>query len=188
MIKRQQELLESAYNHTISEFGLENVKPSLREKLSDLQRAHDGIHEFMHLAALLAPSSAGKEPNWDWHSKSAFLLYQWEVFNHAHRSLFEALCTYYNVAFVLLRVAFELLIKGTFWECLSHREFRENSPTLDKAGGEIKEWLKMIFEKVPDIEDELEEARTNLEGRLEILRRLGLEDSLTRAKQLLGSA
>ena len=162
MTKRCQELLESAYGHTISEFGLENVKPSLREKLSHLQRAHDGIHELMYLAALLAPSSSGKEPSWDWHSKSAFLLYQWEVFNHAHRSLCEALCAYYNVAFVLLRVAFELLIKGTFWECLSHRRFRENSPILDKSRCQIKEWLKMIFEKAPDIEDELEETSAGI--------------------------
>lgn len=36
--------------------------------------------------------------------------------------------------------------------------------------------------------DHCEEARTNLEGRLEIIQQLGLEHSLTRAKQLLGWA
>lgn len=123
MTKQRKELLELAYSHTLSEFGLENVKLSLALELSNLQRTHDAIHEFMLLAALLAPSSTGKEPDWDWHSKSAFLIYHWEVFHHAHRSLCEALCAYYNAAFVLLRVVFELLIKGTFWECLSHREF-----------------------------------------------------------------
>lgn len=162
MVRYRQGPIESAYGHTISEFGLENVKLSLREELPNLQRAHDAIHEFTYLAALLSPSSTGKEPSWDWHSKSAFLIYQWEVFHHAHRSLCEALCAYYNAAFVLLRVAFELLIKGTFWECLSHREFRENSPTLDKSRCQIKEWLKMIFEKAPDIEDKLEETSAGI--------------------------
>lgn len=30
----------------------------------------------------------------DWHRKSAFLMYHWEVFQHAHRSLIEALSAY----------------------------------------------------------------------------------------------
>lgn len=158
MNKHCQKTLESAYDHIISEFGLENVKPSLQEKLSDIQSVHNSIHEFIYLMALLAPSSSDKEASWDWHSKSAFLVYQWEVFNYAHRSHCEALCTYYNIAFVLLRIAFESLIKGAFWECLSHRGFRENSPILDRSKCQIKEWLKMVFEKAPDIEDKLEET------------------------------
>ena len=39
-----------------------------------------------------------------------------------------------------------------------------------------------------DLVGHYEEARINLEGRLEVLQRLGLKDSFTRAKQFLRSA
>jgi len=72
---RDNELIESACRHVISEFGLENVEPSFRMESSALQRAHDAIHEFALLAALLAPSATGAHPSWKWQSKSAFFLY-----------------------------------------------------------------------------------------------------------------
>ena len=165
MINRESELdelLESAYRHTIEEVGFENVKPSLRIDFESLQKAHDAIHEFMLLAPKLFPSQVPKEIGW--HRRSAFLTYQWEAFHHAHRSLIEALCAYYNVAFILLRAAFELLIKGAFWECLAHSEFRENSQVLDeeKAGREIKKWLDDIFELAPHVEEEFEETSAGI--------------------------
>jgi hypothetical protein len=135
-----EKLLESAYHHTVNELGIENVKPSLKLELEGLRKAHDAIHEYMYLAPLLVPSQIDKA---GWPKKSAFLLYHWEAFHHAHRSLLEALCTYYNVAFILLRATFELVIKGAFWECLSDKKFRDNSQVLDnnKQGKETKKWL-----------------------------------------------
>ena len=169
MIKKREfeELLESACLHVESEFGLENVRPSLRTEFQNLRRAHDAVHEFMFLAPLLIPSATGNEFGWQ---KSAFLIYHWEAFHHAHRSLCEALCAYYNVAFVLLRVTFELLIKGAFWECLSHKEFRENSQVLDddKAGGEIKRWLKEIFELAPDVEEGFEQVSASIYDKVDL--------------------
>lgn len=155
-----EELLESAYRHMDSELGLENIKLSLATEFENLRKAHEAIHEFVFLAPLLVPSSNGI----DWHEKSAFLIYHWEAFHHAHRSLIEALCTYYNVAFVLLRVTFELLIKGAFWECLSHKELRENSQVLDddKAGSEIKRWLGEIFKLAPDVEEGFERVSVSI--------------------------
>jgi hypothetical protein len=106
-----EELVQSAYRHTLGELGLENIKPSLKLEFESLQKAHDAIHEFMLLAPLLFPSQADEE----FHRKSAFLLpYQETAFDHAHRSLIESLCGYYNVAFVLLRTTLELVIKGAF--------------------------------------------------------------------------
>lgn len=157
-----EELLESAYRHTIEELGSDNIKPSLRAEFENLQKAHDAIHEYMLIAPMLFPSQADAET--DWHRKSAFFTNHWEAFNHAHRSLIEALCAYYNVAFILLRATLELLIKGAFWECLSHKRFRENSQVLDKvdAGREIKKWLGAIFEKAPEIEEEFERVSASL--------------------------
>lgn len=153
---RDNELIESACRHVISEFGLESVEPSFRMESSALQRAHDTIHEFALLAALLAPSATGAHPSWKWQSKSAFLVYHCEVFNHAHRSLCEALCAYYNVAFVLLRVTCELLIKGVFWECLSHKEYRDKSSVLDDSNSKLKKWLERELERSPRSEEQLE--------------------------------
>jgi len=151
-----EEVIGSAYYHIDKELRLENVKPSLRIGYENLQKAHDSIHEFMLLASLLFPSQRNEKISW--RRKSAFFVYHWEAFHHAHRSLIEALCAYYNVAFVLLRVTLELLIKGAFWECLSHKKFREESQVLDKdnQGREIKEWLEDIFKLAPHIKEEFE--------------------------------
>ena len=157
-----EEAVKSAYRHTVKELGLENVRPSLMLRLEDLQKAHDSIHEFMFLVSLLFPSQA--EGGVGWHSKSAFLTYHWEAFHHAHRSLIEGLCAYYNAAFVLLRSVLELVIKGAFWECLSHKEFRENSRVLDTdpQGRKIKEWLGEIFKLAPDVEQEFERISASI--------------------------
>ena len=109
MIKEPEfeKLLESAYHHIENELGLRHIRPSLRSEFQNLQKAHDAVHEPMTLAPLLISLPSDPEPAWE--RKSAFLTYHWEAFHHAHRSLYEALCVYYNVAFVLLRVTFELL-------------------------------------------------------------------------------
>lgn len=160
--RKIEDIVKSAYQHTVSELGLENVKPSLRLEFKTLEKAHDAIHEFIYLQALLMPPQAREQGKW--YGKSAFIIYQWEVFHHAHRSLAEALCAYYNAAFVLLRTVLELLIKGTFWECLSHKDFRNNSQILDKNGqGKlIKKWLNDIFKLAPDVEEEFEKTSAGI--------------------------
>src|SRR5208337_3911536 len=138
-----------------NEVGLEKIKFSLKIEYQNIQKAHDSIHEFMLLASQI-PHSISKDDVWP--KKSAFLLYHWEVFDYAHRSLIEGLCAYYNVAFVLLRVTLELLIKGAFWECLSHKTFRDNSKILDedKKGKNIKKILNDVFESDPNLKNGLE--------------------------------
>ncbi len=138
------------------------MKPSLEVEFDILQKAHDTIHKFMFLAPLCFPTDDAHEVRWE--NKSAFLIYHWEICHHAHRSLIEALCTYYNVAFILLRTTLELLLKGAFWECMSHRRFRDNSPILDDSshGKEIKDWLRMLFGVSPNIEKELEQTSAEI--------------------------
>ena len=156
------EQIESAFRHILDEAGFHHVEPSLRAEFDILQKAHDAIHEFMLLAPLCFPTEDAHEISWE--NKSAFLLYHWEVFHHAHRSLIEALCTYYNVAFILLRTTLELLLKGAFWECMSHRQFRDKSPILDDSsqGKEIKSWLRTLFEASPNIEKELDQTSAGI--------------------------
>jgi hypothetical protein len=149
--------VESAIKHVHDEFGVEYIAPSLKAEFDILQDAHDAIHEFMYLAPLCFPDD---ESEISWKNKSAFLLYHLEVFNHAHRSSIEALCTYYNAAFVLLRTTLELLLKGAFWECLSHKKYRSNSSILDKSteGNKIKDLLRAKFEESSNLESGLEQV------------------------------
>lgn len=161
MVKRKpglRECIELAYNHLSKETGLENVKPSLKEKFEPLQKAHDSIHQFMLMAPRLFPFKTYKKVTWQ--SKSAFLTYHYEAFDVAHRSFIEALCGYYSVAFALLRMVLELILKGAFWECLAHKPFQENSYILDKDkhGRKIKEWLNAIFKQAPSVKEDLEKT------------------------------
>jgi len=158
--------IESALKHIHDESGLHYIEPSLKAEFDVLQKAHDAIHEFMYLAPLCFPTDDKHEVGWE--NKSAFLLYHWEVFNHAHRSSFEALCTQYNVAFILLRTTLELLLKGAFWECLSHGRFRNSSPILDNSseGKQIKHRLRIVFEASPSVENELEQVSAGIFDKL----------------------
>jgi len=115
----------------------------------------------MYLAPLCFPDD---EHEVGWENKSAFLLYQWEIFNHAHRSSIEALCTYYNVAFVLLRTTLELSLKGAFWQCLSQERFRDGSSILDNSseGKKIKDWLQTIFEASLGTKNELQQVSAGI--------------------------
>lgn len=154
--------IESAIQHIVDEARLQQMETSLRAEFDILQKAHDAIHEFVLLAPLCFPTETTHEVSWQ--SKSAFLVYHSEVFNHAHRSFIEALGTYYNVAFMLLRTTLELLLKGAFWECLSHRQFRDNSSVLDgcSKGKAIKNFLQMSIEASPNIENELEQTSASI--------------------------
>ncbi len=154
--------IESALKHIHDESGLHHIESSLKTEFDALQKAHDAIHEFMYIAPLCFPTDDKHEIGWQ--SKSAFLLYHLEIFNHAHRSSFEALCTHYNVAFILLRTTLELLLRGVFWECLSHKRFRDSSSILDSSseGKLIKDWMQAIFEASPSVENELEQVSAGI--------------------------
>lgn len=149
-----------AFEHTFEELGVSNIVISIcKEGFEKLQRAHDSIHEFILLAPLCLPS--GEKVSW--HSKSAFLMYQFEAFYSAHRSFLEALAGYYNVAYTLLRNTIELVLKGAFWECLAHRSFRDKAGVISKNKVRIGkdkitliDWFKDLFERKPSIEDDLE--------------------------------
>lgn len=158
--------LKKAYSHIITELHIDNLKDSLRLRFEEIRKVHDAIHEFILIAPAMFPCEGVS-----WHSKSAFLLYHWETFDSAHRSLIEALCGYYNVAFTLLRSVLELLLKGAFFERLAHRKFRENSSQLDKdkGGRNLKTFLNEITKQAPSVADELERISASIYDKIALI-------------------
>ena len=162
----QERKIKKALEHTFNEVGLQNMEKSIRKSKFDvLQKSHDSIHQFVYLASCCTP--AGRKVSW--HSKSAFLTYQWEVFQSAHRSFLEATAGYYNAAYTLLRNTLELLLKGAFWECLAHKQFRENAQIIKKKkvriGDEqrsILDWFEDIFRLKPSIKDGFEKNSASI--------------------------
>ena len=61
---------------------------------------------------------------------SAFYIYHTDATFFSLRALREALCSYYGAAGSLLRNACEAILRGTFWECLAHRRYREHAAVL----------------------------------------------------------
>jgi len=152
--------LKQAFQHIYNEIGIGNIKRSFSKgDFEVMQKAHDSIHEFMLLAHHSVPSDSRK-----WHSRGAFMSnYQYPAFYQFHRSLLEALTGYYNAGYTLLRNSFELVSKGAFWECLAHKEFRDNAEIIKACKikiGESKksilDWLADVIQSKPSLEEELE--------------------------------
>jgi len=90
---------------------------------------------------------------------------------------------------VLLRTTLELVIKGAFWECMSHDEYRQNSQVLDKDGWgkKIKEWLNEIFKSAPSVEEELERTSASIYDRISpIIERAGFRPNIKTIVRQLG--
>jgi len=162
----EQRKMKKAIDHILGEVGLQTIEESIKKgPFEELQKAHDSVHEFIYLAACCSPSNQKVS----WHSKSAFLVYQQEVFHSAHRSFIEALSGFYNVAYTLLRNSLELLLKGAFWECLAHKKFRDKSEVIKKCAvkiGNDKEtllnWFEDIFKLDPSIEQTFEQTSASI--------------------------
>ena len=152
--------IESVLEHIKGETGFDYIESSLKTEAGILQKAHHAIHECAYLATLCFPND---ESEVIWKNKSAFLVYHWEILQHAHRSSLEALCTYYNVAFVLLRTTLELLLWGAFWQCLTQKQFQDSlfvssEFTKDKK---IKEF-KAALNASPGFEGEYERVSAEI--------------------------
>lgn len=156
--------LGGAVNHLLRESGLSNLEKSLGLDLDVNTRSHDAIHEFMFLATLFFPQTLGRS----WHSRAAFLLYHQEAFHLAHRSLIEALCASYQVAFTLLRSTLEAVLRGALYEGLAHEESRKSARALDsdKHSRELKRRIEEVLGKHPDYAKGLED---NSAGILDVL-------------------
>lgn len=150
--------IKKALSHILEEMEFINIVTSIKEDLELVRNSHDSIHEFVFLASLFPPARAS------WHSKSAFLTYHWDAFHKAHRSFLEALSGHYNAGYVLLRSTLELLIRGAFWECFAHEEFRNSAKKLyeNKKGGLLRKWLNDIIKLKPSVKEDLENTSAGI--------------------------
>ncbi len=150
-----------ALSHILKEMESPNIGISIENNVEEIQKANDSIHEFMLLAPICLPSTTEVS----WHRKSAFLTYHHEAFYQAHRSFLEALTGYYNAAFTLLRSTNELIIKGAFWECLAHEDFRNRAGVIKKHRVKIEgskktllDWFEDLIEREPSIKEDMEKT------------------------------
>jgi hypothetical protein len=151
----------------LSEPGLIDAKTIAESAKVDFQMAVSGdgiIHEFIFLAICFFPDSIKRS----WHSRGVFLLYHQEAFHAFHRSFLEAFCASYQTSFTLLRSALEMVLKGAFYEGLTHKKFRENTNTLgqSKLGSKLKCLIEKTLKEHPNLTETLEE---NSVGLLDIL-------------------
>ncbi len=149
--------ISGALDHIQKEIGHEFITQSLESDLGLIQKAHDAIHEFHLLPVICVPDDDNNKET-IWLQKSAFLVLQWELFDCLHRSFFEAMCSYYNVAEMLLRSSLELLVKGAFWECFSHKKYRQIFEMSNKLilGSKDFTLLKNIIREDKRLENDLE--------------------------------
>lgn len=157
-------MIKNALSHLIEESLFDNIEQSFQEMFPQIANVHNAIHQFMLTAPEMFPTPSKTEEEDIWHTKTAFLTYHWEIFHLAHRSLLEALCAYYNAAFILLRSTLELIIKSAFYECLAHKKFRNASTVLDsnKKGKNLKFFLQSVIRAAPTIAEDLEKTSAGI--------------------------
>lgn len=152
--------IESAYEHIVQELLLDLIKPSLSVNFEKAVKAHDSTHELMFMTGNIVK----KLDNYSFKTNSVYFIYNWELFDQATRSNIEALSTYYNSAFILLRTIIELLIKGVFYDCLAHKKFRDNTKTIEqeKTGNEMKVFLDKLIKNSPNTFQEFEDISVSI--------------------------
>ena len=150
--------VEAAYRYSVRELRLDLIKYSF----NILYKRTTGSHDAIHLLLSTAPSMFPEKPKRgmkSWQRYSAFISYHWDTFDLAHNSYYEALRANYSAGFILLRSTLELLIRGAFFECLAHEQFRDKSIVLDDdgAGSRLKRFLSQVFARKSEVEHEFEQ-------------------------------
>lgn len=123
----------------------ENITASIKKVDRELLMKTDvALHEFIQWPTFFVYSDK------DWRGRAAFLVHATDFFDVSHRALMEALAGYYSNGFILLRNAFELIIRGALWECLSHPEFRAKSDVLRASPSNIGGCKRTILDWLDD--------------------------------------
>jgi hypothetical protein len=151
--------VEAAYRCSVRELRLDLIKSSFNILYKRTTRSHDAIHLLLSAAPSMFPEKP-KRGMKSWQRYSAFISYHWDTFELAHNSYYEALRANYSAGFILLRSTLELLIRGAFFECLAHEQFRDKSIVLDgdRAGARLKQFLSQVFARKPEVEHEFEQS------------------------------
>ena len=99
--------IKSAYEHIVQKLSLDQIKPSLNIDFEKATKVYDLTHKLMYIGG----NVVSELKDYSFKTNSLYFIHNWEIFDQATRSNVEALSTYYNSAFVLLRTIIELLIK-----------------------------------------------------------------------------
>ncbi len=152
--------INKTFEHIKEELMLPQIINSLKTNFDLAQSSHDSIHEFILFTGMLIP----RKSNYSFKQNMVFFLYCEEIFFLAHRSSLDALSAHYNAAFINLRSILELLIQGTFLDCLSHKQYRTNHYTWskDKRNKKIKCFLDEKIKENPQLEEKLEKEPISL--------------------------
>jgi hypothetical protein len=150
--------VEEAYRYSVAELRLDQIKYSFRILYRRATRSHDAIHLLLSTAPSMFPEKT-KRGMKSWQRYSAFISYHWDTFDLAHNSYYEALRANYSASFILLRSTLELLIRGAFFECLAHEQFRDKSIVLDgdRAGSRLKQFPSQVFARKPEVKHDFEQ-------------------------------
>jgi len=89
--------------------------------------AYNAWRYFGLIPVSFLKTSAGKTDLETFGAMSAFLMYHWDAGQMAGLSLSNGLCGQYNAGFTLLRSYLELLLKGSYFQCLAQKDFREDA-------------------------------------------------------------
>ena len=140
---------------------------------------------------------------------SAFILYHWDGTFTLRRSLINALCNFYNIAFVLLRCSMDMLFQGLLFQCLSQEKYRESkeleevlSQTEEEKIKELKRLigeLKKILDNNPkeslhlektsayifDILELIHQPRPEIRPTYKLLAKWGLFDPIKRPEKII---
>lgn len=119
------------------------------------------IDTFFGLSSLILRPSESYQRN------TVFLVYLWEAWHSARRSLIEVLSGYYNAGFILLRSVLELMIKGVVYQCLSQKKFRENANFLRDKGDKIILRLDELLASQAHLVEEFDSSAISIFDKLE---------------------
>ena len=146
--------INKAFEHIKGELMIPQIIESLKTNFGLAQSSHDSIHEFILLTGMLI----SRNSNYSFKQNMVFFLHCEEIFFLAHRSSLDALSAHYNAAFINLRSVLELLIQGTFLDCLAHKKYRINHLVWSKhqRNKKIKKFLDDQIEKRLQLEEKLE--------------------------------
>lgn len=106
---------------------------------------------------------------------SALLIYHIDATFFSLRALREALCSYYGAAGSLLRNACEAILRGSFWECLAHRRYRDRADVLaepkrkrkiDRSRRNVLDWMNDVLQNGPQLEAQLEKQSGEIFDRI----------------------
>jgi hypothetical protein len=160
--------VEKPWEHQfLKDCALENSDISFRMKPEELGLAR-GLVGF-HFRIPVAMTMPNTHDDRLFYEKSAFIVCHYSAGTLALRSLCDAILGSYSGASILLRSAFELDLKGAFYQCLTDDKYFSNARILrrDKKGRKLLKFLKCLFNYSNITKLEVEETSIGIFDKLE---------------------